>query len=101
MRNKGALIVGLICALGASDAHACHRFARWHYPWPQQCGTRAYRPVVYKRIYEGPPPAIFPPVRDIDMPLPDMEFVACPEASDEERGRILLRAALTGEADVR
>ena len=96
MRNKVAIFAGLICALGAGEAHACHRFARWYYPWPQQCGARAYQQVAYRRTYLGPPP--IPPVKVIEIPLPDMTFAPCPPASDEAAGRILLRAALTGEA---
>jgi hypothetical protein len=95
MRNKVALFAGLICALGASDAQACHRFSRWYYPWRQQCGTTAYRPIAYKRVYE-PPQLPAPPVKDIEIPLPDLEFSPCPPASDEATGRILLRATLEG-----
>lgn len=96
MRNKAALFAGLICAFGVHEAQACHRFARWYYPWPQQCGMRAYRqPVAFKRIYNGPPPV--PPIKVVEIPLPEVGFTACPDASDEARGRILLRAALDGE----
>lgn len=99
MRNKVAVFSGLIFAFGLHEAQACHRFARWYYPWPQQCGTHA---VAYKRIYTGPPDLPTPPVKDVNLeiPLPDVGFTPCPPMPDESAGRILLRATL-GEAHER
>lgn len=33
-------------------AEACHRFARWNYPWPQRCaGSHAPAPVIDRSWY--------------------------------------------------
>jgi hypothetical protein len=31
------------------EAHACHRFSRWYYPWPQRCYA-AHSYVPHKKI---------------------------------------------------
>lgn len=36
---KTALAFVLVL-LAVQPADACHRFKRWKYPWPQQCGTK-------------------------------------------------------------
>jgi hypothetical protein len=102
MRNKAALFAGLICAFGVHEAQACHRFARWYYPWPQQCGTH-WKPgnrgigKLVNREAPNFPDFPTPPLKVVEIPLPEVGFTACPDASDEARGRILLRAALDGE----
>jgi hypothetical protein len=50
--NRLALVVAFLLALPVSPAAACHRFARWSYPWPQTCGVRhvAARPVRLVRL---------------------------------------------------
>jgi hypothetical protein len=32
--------VAALVLLSAQPAHACHRFQRWAYPYPQRCGLK-------------------------------------------------------------
>lgn len=56
-----AVVIAAGLLLIASPASACHRFARWSYPWPQRCGVGlAQRPparVVAGEV-EPPKPAL-------------------------------------------
>jgi hypothetical protein len=38
---RRALITILFVGAMLEPAQACHRFARWGYPWPQRCGLTA------------------------------------------------------------
>jgi hypothetical protein len=38
---RRALITILFVGGMLEPAQACHRFARWGYPWPQRCGLTA------------------------------------------------------------
>jgi hypothetical protein len=63
---------------------ACHRFSRWHYPWPQPCNVNGILPSAAMR--KLPQPA---------MPLPDLTPIVAGEDADEAtRVHLLLRAAL-------
>ena len=35
-----AALVLVFAFVAVQPAQACHRFQRWRYPWPQQCGTK-------------------------------------------------------------
>jgi hypothetical protein len=100
MRNKLALAVALMCAMGPQPAHA-RCFSRWYYPWPQQCGGRVNRVLpIAMRVYQ--PDIPLPPARDgIDFPLPDMAFTACEAPDERTAGLLLLRAKLEGDHDGR
>lgn len=89
-----SLAVALLFA-GTANAAACHRFSRWHYPWPQRCGDAHH---TYAR-----PAAFNPPVATTDddhswyveitkVPLTWDGDVPSPALTDEERrARDLLR----------
>jgi hypothetical protein len=34
-----AALAFMAALMAVQPAHACHRFKRWSYPWPQRCGT--------------------------------------------------------------
>jgi hypothetical protein len=100
MRNKVALAALLICAFGAQPANACHRFARWYYPWPQQCGGRVNRVMpVAMRVYRPDILLPLPPAKDADaeIPLPDLDFKVCGDPDERTAGLLLLRAKMEGE----
>lgn len=81
----------------APPAAACHRFSRWHYPWPQPCGLSTHAP----RYVVSAPEPVFPPIRpdfmdDDEIPLPALSAAdvrGC-EADDLTRGRLLLHYLL-------
>lgn len=102
----------LALALMASqpvDAAACHRYARWYYPWAQSCG-RSTREVARwphapsRRVALVTPTvggqAFVPPsvacCADADIALPSLTRADLdePEADEPTRTRVLLRAAL-------
>ena len=56
------LAVAITAAL-PTPAAACHRYARWAYPWPQSCSVEARHLVRYATREEtpSPPPPVKPP----------------------------------------
>jgi hypothetical protein len=91
MRAEVALAAALICTPARAG---CHKFSIWHYPWRQSCWVHSIR---YEARPARParPVTPLPPLKgDRDIPLPDVAFTPCPAASDEDAGRILLRARL-------
>ena len=80
--------ISIALVLVTQPAQACRHYSRWYYPYPQHCyGLAARAPAT---------PAVLPPKRNDDIPLPGLDFVPVDEPDDETRGRILLRAALGG-----
>ena len=77
--------VALVILLGIAPANACHRFARWHYLFPQRC-SGAYVKQIRLEI-----PLVFPPERT-EIPLPTLDWSACPDGDDRLRGIAKLRA---------
>jgi hypothetical protein len=72
----------------AAPAEACHRFARWHYPWPQRCGVQRHvAGLVTPVSFEAPLPAPRPDAAEF--PLPDMAGIWDAAADDETRARLI------------
>ena len=77
----------LLMLAAVAPASACRHYSIWGFPWAQRCSVST--PV------RAVPVTPTPPVRDTDMPLPDLTPVVWGDDRDEDtRGRLLLRAAL-------
>jgi hypothetical protein len=76
------VVTPLLLLTLVEPASACHRFSRWHYPWPQQCNVVL-------------PPASAGKVPEPEIPLPALTPNGKDEGADEAtRARLLLRATL-------
>jgi hypothetical protein len=89
---KPVLLAMVLMAAAPTPAAACHRFARWRYPWPQRCGAiHAERParVAAREIA----PAPFAPIRSLPPPtLNDLEDQARREAIDRLKIELAIRS---------
>jgi hypothetical protein len=86
MTLRGIMLAAAFMASQPVDAAACHRYARWYYPWPQRCGAiREMRPQTIRRIS---------PILEIPLPSLTSGDLVEPEADEPTRTRVLLRAAL-------
>ena len=100
---RRAAIVTVVLLLGMDTASACHRFARWNYPWPQQCRVTALAPKSAFRLPRArisvslaapSPPRPHRPVA----PTPE---IALPSLTDIEWGQQLLDNELRGTLTLR
>ena len=81
-----ALTMILLVGATAQPAQACHRFTRWHFPWPQRCGA-----LIVKHERQARLVLPTPPVEDRAAP----NIVILPELLDEhDVGIAKLRALL-------
>jgi hypothetical protein len=79
------LIVVLI-ALAAWPADACHRYAVWRYPYPQQCNVRVAQ---LAPAPEPPPKPIDLQADGVDIPLPSLEHMVFPPDATGDAGERL------------
>jgi hypothetical protein len=77
----------LLTLATVAPASACRHYSIWGFPWAQRCSCSTPA-----RAAPVPPTS---PVRDADIPLPDLTPVDGGEADEGTRGRLLLHAALT------
>jgi hypothetical protein len=63
----------------------CHKFSVWHYPWAQRCPT-------FIRVAVSTP---LPPVKGVDIPLPNLSPITGGEPDDIARARLLLHGYLS------
>jgi hypothetical protein len=84
---EALIYTALLMLAMVTPASACRHYSIWGFRWAQRCS--ASTPA---RAAPVPPTS---PVRDTDMPLPDLTPVVWGDDPDEDtRGRLLLRAAL-------
>jgi hypothetical protein len=76
----------LLTLATVAPASACRHYSIWGFPWAQRCSGSTSVPAA-----PVPPTS---PVRDTDMPLPNLTPVDGGEADESTRGRLLLHAAL-------
>jgi hypothetical protein len=76
----------LLTLATVAPASACRHYSIWGFPWAQRCS--ASTPI------RAAPVTPAPPVRDTDIPLPDLTPADGGEADEGTRGRLLLHAAL-------
>jgi hypothetical protein len=88
MRHSlGALTCTVLLTLATvTPALACRHYSIWSFPWPQRCSVST--PV------HAAPVTLTSPIRDTDMPLPDLTPVDGGGPDENTRARLLLRAAL-------
>jgi hypothetical protein len=78
------VLASLLLLMLVEPASSCHRFSRWHYPWPQRCNVQHGLPLA--SVGKAPYPKI---------QLPDLTPISGGEEADETtRARLLLRATL-------
>jgi hypothetical protein len=77
-----ALATILLVGATIQPAQACHRFTRWHFPWPQRCGL----------IVKPERQARLTPTRPA--PAEVREIVVTPELLDEHYAGIAKLKAL-------
>jgi hypothetical protein len=73
----------------------CHIYRVWHYPKPQRCFT-ALAPFHVKRLSDAKPDLrIYETFRErIDIAIPSMDFVPCPEGDERFQGIAKLHAIM-------
>lgn len=67
------LVLALVL-VASQPADACHRFARWKYPWPQRCGVSGASGVAV----QTPRPAVQSPKDDVTEKV-TIEITVTPE----------------------
>jgi hypothetical protein len=88
---KRLAIVLATTLLGHPALAKCHIFSVWHYPKPQKCFTAlAPRPISHETAKRE---AGFAPER-IEIILPAVEFVPCPEGDERFQGIAKLHALM-------
>jgi hypothetical protein len=87
-----AVVVLILAVLAPTPAAAkCHKFSRWYFPYPQRCVSASPR-FVSAFVNQTPPKR-----EQIEIPLPLLDFKACPDADDERlQGIAKLRALSEG-----
>jgi hypothetical protein len=84
IRLMRLVVAPLLLLTLVEPASACHRFSRWHYPWPQRCKVDAVLP-----------PTAPETVPQSEIPLPDLTPIGKGQEADEAmRARLLLRGTL-------
>ena len=92
-----SILVTMTLSTARSEAH-CHIFRVWRYPKPQRCFTAmALLPKSnrYAQRLNEAKPASRPPEtsrEQIDIPVPSLEFDACPEGGERMVGIAKLHA---------
>ena len=83
----GLSILVMTLSTARSEAH-CHIYHVWHYLKPQRCF------VALARSYVKPASRVPETSRDqiIEVPIPPLDFDACPEGDDKLMGIAKLRA---------
>lgn len=102
---RSIAIAAVILAATPVDAAACHRFARWYYPWPQGCHVEAsgrpsaVRPVSFHlpRPDGGPEPSVGLGQAEFALPLLTRNDCEGGEADELTRARLMLRAAMEAQ----
>ena len=105
MTVRGFLLaMALLVSAPVPAAAGCHRYSVWHYPWPQQCGSRTplrFRSeapfVALRKTIVMPDRNDFAPDRnDFDISLPSLARADLDggDADENSRARLLLRAAV-------
>jgi hypothetical protein len=82
-----ALVASVLIATPA--AAKCHIYSVWHYPKPQKCFT-ALAPRISSHFVNQP---VTPPER-IEIILPAVDFVPCPEGDERFQGIAKLHALM-------
>ena len=94
----GAVVLSILVttlSTARSEAH-CHIYRVWHYPKPQRCFTAmALLPKSNRYAQHEAKPASLPPEtsrEQIDIPVPPLDFAACPEGGERMVGIAKLHA---------
>jgi hypothetical protein len=82
----GAAVLSILVTTLSTARSEAHCFARWYYPWPQRCGRAV--PIVPRPARSLPVPV----ERIVDIPIPALEFEACPEGGERMVGIAKLHA---------
>jgi hypothetical protein len=75
----------LIISIGLTNAADAHCYARWYYPWPQNCGgiysRQSYRHSIVRSINSD----TLVHVNAYDIPLPDLSGIWINSTETEEQ----------------
>ena len=86
----GLSILAMTMWTARSEAHC---FSIWHYKTPQRCGSIRYLPHgLQKQLV----PDMLPPERTVDIPIPALDFEACPDGGERMQGIAKLHALYDG-----
>jgi hypothetical protein len=79
----------VVVLLAATPAQA-RCFAIWHYKFPQHCRAEAYAALPHRNH------RVVPPERKEDIPLPNLDWIACPQGDERLEGIAKLRLLMDG-----